>query len=479
MSWLSTSILILAELAMVFGLIAHVLLRRSGTSETRLAWILLIAILPVVGALAYLLLGAPRGNRQIRRHASVRGCFPGMLRTRSQDLPNLDPDVPRHYQQVFSLIEAVSDTDAMAGHELELLAGGDAFFAQLINDIDAATASCHLLSYIYLDDEDGRRVAEALIRASGRKVACRVLVDSLGSKGFLHSRTRQRMEEAGVQVHEGLPTRILTMLWARMDVRNHRKIVVIDNTIGYIGSQNIASESFAPKARYAPWVDCMVRMHGPGVHDLQELFIEDWYLDSNEELSGLLQSPPAVLPSKTTSQIIGSGPNFRNEALSLAFQATINAAEMNLTLTTPYFVPDQATTVAIQSAAMRGVHTTLILPARNDSKLVALASSAQYEDLLKAGVEIHLFQKGLLHAKTMTVDHQLFMVGSANLDRRSLQLNFEVSLFGWDPNFAAQLHFLQMSYLQQSTALDSTAWEKRSGFKRLACNAAGLLGPLL
>ena len=479
MIWTFTTFLILFELAIVIGLVSHVLLRKTGNSETRLAWILLIVILPLGGALAYLLLGAPRGSRQIRRHASVRGCFPGLLRTRSEDLPHLDPDVPGHYQQVFSLIEALSDTDAMAGHELELLAGDDAFFNQLLVDIDAATTSCHLLSYIYLDDEDGRRVADALIRASGRNVKCRVLVDSLGSKKFLGSNLRRRMEDAGVHVVEGLPARIITMLWARMDVRNHRKIVVIDNSIGYIGSQNIASESFAPKARYAPWVDCMVRMHGPGVHDLQELFIEDWYLDSNEELSELLQSPPTVYPSKTTVQIIGSGPNFKNEVLSLAFQAAINAAESNLTLTTPYFVPDQATAVAIQSAALRGVQTKLILPARNDSKLVALASSAQYEPLLKAGVEIHLFQAGLLHAKTMTVDRQLFMVGSANLDRRSLELNFEVSLFGWDPEFAARLHFLQMSYVQQSTPLDQRAWNQRGLFKQLACNAAGLLGPLL
>lgn len=479
MSWLSTSLLIFAEFVLVIGLIAHLLVRKSGNSETRLAWILMIGILPLIGAIFYLLLGAPRGTRQIRRHARVRGYFPAMFKTRSRDLPNLETNVPRHYRQVFSLIESLSETDAMGGHELELLGGDSAFFERLIDDIDTATDSCHLLTYIYLDDEDGRRVAEALIRANERGITCRVLVDGHGSKQFLRCETCRRMRQAGVHVVEGLPSRLLTMFWARMDVRNHRKIVVVDNSIGYIGSQNIASESFAPKARYAPWVDCMVRMQGPAVHNLQELFIEDWYLDSNEDLGKMLDEIPTIKESETTVQIIGSGPNFRNEALSLAMQAAINAAEQSLTLTTPYFVPDQATSVAICSAAMRGVKTTLILPARNDSKLVALASSAQYEDLLQAGVEIHLFEAGLLHAKTMVIDRQLFMVGSANLDRRSLELNFEACLFGWDPNFASRLHFLQSGYLEQSRPLDEVAWMQRGTMKRLACNAAGLLAPLL
>jgi cardiolipin synthase len=276
-----------------------------------------------------------------------------------------------------------------------------------------------------------------------------------------------------------MPTHVFKLLWARLDIRNHRKIFIIDNQIAYIGSQNIASESFAPKARYAPWVDCMIRLRGPAVHDLQELFIEDWYLDSQEELSCMMQEKPEVKEKGATVQVVGSGPNFRNEVLSLALQAAINAAEKELVLTTPYFVPDQATAVAIRSAALRGVKTTLILPARNDSKLVALASTAQYDQLLKAGAEIYHFNSGLLHAKTMTVDHQLFMVGSANLDRRSLELNFEVSLIGWDPDLANQLHFLQTTYLQESTRINEVQWMKRGVAKQLLSNAAGLLSPLL
>ena len=163
----------------------------------------------------------------------------------------------------------------------------------------------------------------------------------------------------------------------------------------------------------------------------------------------------------------------------MIFQGAINAAEDELILTTPYFVPDQATSTAIRAAALRGVRTTLVLPARNDSKLVALASQAHYGRLLEAGVEIHEFEAGLLHAKTMTIDRQLYMVGSANLDRRSLELNFEASMFGYDSEIASRLRFLQSCYLEQSTQVQETLWGQRGPLKRMACNAAGLLAPLL
>ena len=479
MTWMYTVGLILLEAGIVLTLTAHILLRRSGSTETRLAWILLIILLPLVGALSYLLVGAPITRGKVRRHAEIRGRMPNRLRTAPEDLPNIEPELPRHYQQVFNLAEQLSDTDSMAGHELELIGTSPDFFKRLIEDIDHASSSIHLLTYIFLDDTDGRRVADALIDAAKRGVHCRVLIDSMGSRIFWKSTTCAAMREAGVHVAEALPTHLWAMFWSRLDIRNHRKVVVIDNHVGWIGSQNIASESFGLKPRFAPWVDCMVRLRGPAVHDLQQLFLEDWHLDTDELHEELLQASPDVIPNGATAQIFGSGPNFRNEVLQMIFQASIGAAEDELIITTPYFVPDVATAAAIRSAALRGVHTRLVVPARNDSRIVALASRGHYATLLDAGVEIHEFNGGLLHAKTMTVDRQLFMVGSANLDRRSLELNFEISMLGWDNVFASQLRFLQIQYIEQSSGITSNMWAKRSVMRRLANNAAGLLSPLL
>jgi cardiolipin synthase len=264
-----------------------------------------------------------------------------------------------------------------------------------------------------------------------------------------------------------------------MDIRNHRKLAIFDNEIGWVGSRNIASPAFAPKAKFAPWVDCMATVRGPVVHDLQRLFLEDWEVTTGESHDEHLQSTPANVDGTACCQIVGTGPNFNNEALAQVLHACFHAAKDELVLTTPYYVPDTATEAALRAAALRGVHTTLIVPARNDSHLVGLASRSHYASLLRAGVDIQEYQAGLLHAKTMTIDHDLFMIGSANLDRRSLELNFEVSMFGWCPQFASRLHFLQMSYLNQCQPVDSTRWLNQPAPSRLLYNMAGLLSPLL
>jgi cardiolipin synthase len=269
------------------------------------------------------------------------------------------------------------------------------------------------------------------------------------------------------------------MLLARIDLRNHRKIVVIDGAIGYCGSTNIADAAFAIKPKFAPWVDASVRIHGPVAWDLQMLFVEDWFLGTEESLDEMLHYQPLAQPDGVPGQLIGTGPSSYNEALRQLIQSAFHMARQELIMTTPYFVPDEATLSALCTAARRGVQTILVLPARNDSPLVAAASRSQYAMLLDAGVEIHEFQRGLLHAKTMTIDRNLAMIGSANLDRRSFELNLEVSLMVYDQDFASQLRFLQRGYMDASRPVDRAAWNRRPWPTQLVQNAAGTLGPLL
>ena len=269
------------------------------------------------------------------------------------------------------------------------------------------------------------------------------------------------------------------MALARVDLRNHRKIAIVDGVIGYCGSHNIADAAFAIKPKYAPWVDAMVRMEGPAVQDLQLLFVEDWYLDTNESLEEVLAvSSPASLEGAAV-QIMGTGPDCYNEALRQLSQACFHAAREELILTTPYFVPDEATASALETTARRGVDSTLVVPARNDSPVVAAASRSYYEKLLDAGVDIHEYVPGLLHAKTTTIDRRLAMVSTANLDRRSFELNFEVSMVVYDSDFASELRLLQKSYLDRSRPVEQLQWRRRGWPKKLVQNAAGLLSPLL
>jgi cardiolipin synthase len=276
-----------------------------------------------------------------------------------------------------------------------------------------------------------------------------------------------------------LPVNTVRLLLSRIDLRNHRKIGVIDGQIGYTGSNNLADAAFAPKAKFAPWVDCSVRIDGPAVKELQVLFLEDWYMETDEFLDDALSFRPTVHADGLPIQIIATGPNFYNEATTQLVQACLQVARREIVLTTPYFVPDQVTITNLCVAARRGVQTILVLPKNNDSRLVAAASRSSYRTLLEAGVELHEYRNGLLHAKTISIDKDIAFVMSANLDRRSYELNFECGAIIYDTDFTSQLRFLQQAYLEKSDLIDAAAWSNRPMHANLRDTAAGLLAPLL
>jgi cardiolipin synthase len=470
----------IAEFTARVAVAAIILLRSRGTPATRLAWLVVVFAVPVAGAIAYLLVGEVRlGRRRRRRHRRIAARIGGRSAVRVAGPESFDALIAREHRQIAYLAESVGGNMPHGGHALRLFGDTDLFIQALVEDIERAQAHCHLEFYIFLDDHSGRRVAEALMKAAARGVDCRLLVDGVGSKGFLGSDLRKRTEAGGVAVVEALPANLLRLAFARIDLRNHRKLAVIDGAIGYCGSHNIADAEFALKPKYAPWVDAMVRLEGPAVRDLQVLFIQDWYLDTDEPLEDLLAIWPAPLADGAVVQIMGTGPDAYNEALRQVTQTSLHAAREELILTTPYFVPDEATLSALYTTARRGVETILVVPARNDSPLVAAASRSYYEALLDAGVRINEYQHGLLHAKTITLDRRLALVTTANLDRRSFELNFEVSLVVYDSDFASELRLLQKAYLDGSVAVNERAWRRRGWPRRLCQNTAGMLGPLL
>ncbi len=475
-----SAIPLFVEFLLRLVLAGFILMRRRPHPAITVAWILLILIVPIFGFLLYLLIGEVRlGRGRIRRHGEIMERIEASATPPASTRRAMQPPVALQYQPIIALGEAVSHNRALGGNALELISDTDEMTHRLIQDIDAARQRIHMVFYIYLGDATGRRLGEALIRAAERGVECRVLLDGVGSRDFLKSELREEMNRRGVNVVEALPTSVLRLPFARMDLRNHRKIVIIDSATAYTGSQNIADADFAPKRKYAPWVDVSVRIQGPVTRDLEMLFIEDWYLDTNESLEYVLAIDPIYIEDGIAAQVMGTGPNAYNEALRQLSQSAFHSAREELILTTPYFVPDESTAAALRTAARRGVDTILVVPARNDSLLVRIASRSFYESLLEAGVKIYEFQNGLLHAKTMTVDRDLALVSTANLDRRSFELNFEVSLLVYDTDFASQLRFLQTSYVEQSRRLALADWAKRGRAKRLGENAVGILSPLL
>jgi cardiolipin synthase A/B len=351
----------------------------------------------------------------------------------------------------------------------------------LIADIDAASSTCHLEFYIWEPGGDADGIVDALIRARRRGVICRVLLDAVGSRPFLRSALAARMRAAGVELQGALAGGLFHALVTRFDLRMHRKIVIVDSRIGYTGSMNLADPRlFKQNLRIGQWVDAMVRLRGPAVEALALTFLADWNLEREDGLEALRSDEVRRSPALegATVQVVPTGPTMEGDAIQILL-TTIYAARRSLTITTPYFVPDEALLMALVSAARRGVDVTLIVPERVDSLLVRLASQPHMGELLTNGVKVVLFRGGLLHTKSIVVDRETSLIGSLNLDPRSIYLNFEITLVVYDSGFAADLDKLHRSYAAASVPMSLTDWRGRSVYKRFLDNVVRLLSPLL
>ena len=422
------SIAAVAHTVLMVLLVLRVLLRPHREPASRIAWIAVIAAIPAVGMLAYLLFGEVNiGRRRVARHREVLQQLPPLAAAAPGDEAHLAACVPREYEHLFRVGASISGWPAVGGNSGRLLADSNAAIDAMVADIDAAREHVHVLFYIWLADRNGTRIAEALQRAAGRGVKCRAMIDDLGSRGFRRSPLWQALRDAGVETASALPVGnpLLRPLRGRIDLRNHRKVVVIDGRITYCGSQNCADPEFRVKAKYAPWVDAVIRFEGPIVRQNQHLFAGDWMTFANDDISELLRPPIAAPQPGFVAQVIGTGPTVRNSAMPELFESLIYSARRELVISTPYYVPNESMQGAICAAAYRGVATTIIFPARNDSWVVAAASRSYYADLLNSGVRIFEYEGGLLHTKSLTLDGEVTLIGSANMDRRSFDLNYE------------------------------------------------------
>jgi cardiolipin synthase len=332
-----------------------------------------------------------------------------------------------------------------------------------------------LLFYIFADDQATAPVIEALGRAVKRGVRCRVLADAIGSRSGLRA-LRPRLTALGVEVHEMLPVRLLPWRKARLDLRNHRKIAVIDGRVGYTGSQNLVTGNYTQGITYE---DLMVRVTGPVVLELQYVFAADWFLETSEVLDSETEFPSPEITGDVPAQALPSGPDFPTQNNQRLFVALIHGSRKQVVLTTPYFIPDEPLLQAMQTAALRGVDVHLVVSEKADQLIVGLAQKSYYEELLEAGVQIHLYRTNFLHAKHLSVDDSVALIGTSNLDIRSFALNAEVMLMICDAGVTARLVAEQLRYFENSRLLSLSTWQGRSFGSQLAENLARLLSPLL
>lgn len=433
--------------------------------------------LPVVGIVAYFFLGDTSADRRSDKK----------LKDLRRELPKYPTDVPQAsdvpllYRQAFARASSVNGFRAVSGNHARVTIDSDESINWLVEDIDAATDHVHILFYIWLADNNGTKVAEALIRAAKRGVNTRVIVDGLGSRKLLSDPLWKKMQQGGVHTVTAFAFRfpLISAFIRRLDIRNHRKIVVIDHDTTYVGSQNCADAAFLTKRKFAPWVDVMLRVQGPVAWQAQRLFVSDWMVHGGDDIASCLDHMPDPLDDGFPAVMAGTGPTESVHAVPDMMQNLLASAQQEVIITTPYFVPSEALHQQICAAAVRGVHVRLNVPANNDSHIVAFASRSFYRALLKAGVEVHEFQPGLLHAKILTVDGQAALVGSANLDQRSFDLNYENNMMLVDPDVVSELVQKQEIFLNASLRVQAEVVRNWSVSRRALFNTVGMMAPLL
>ena len=447
-----------------------------------IAWFLIVVLFPLVGISLYILIGErPVGRKLTRKIVRMDREYAAITEEMRKRYSSDRDLLPVEGRALSLLAQSKNGSPVIAGNKIELFTNSLDILQDFIDEINRAQKTLHLEFYIWALGGDADRVGEALIAAAKRGVACRVLLDSLGSKEWFKSNWPKRFRNAGIQVTEALPIQIGRFQFRRADLRLHRKIFVIDNQIVWTGSMNMVDpRTFKQDSGVGEWVDAMVRIEGPVASQFELTFSFDWSVD-NPKINHFNDVMPVPNPAegKALAQEFSSGPVYRDDILYQVLLSAIMDAREELTITTPYFGPDDGLIQALMAAAGRGVKVTLIVPKLNDSTLVAWSSKSFYADLMSAGVNIAEFHGGLLHTKSLLIDKRIAIFGSVNFDQRSLRLNFEISLIVYNQEFCEKLETLIESYLAQSDMVDLKAWSRRPRWRVMLENAAHLASPLL
>ncbi|RGE46332.1 cardiolipin synthase [Comamonas testosteroni] len=478
MTWL----LLTLHIFLITGFSLRILLRSDMRPDVRLAWLMVIVLLPYISCLLYFLFGeVALGRVSGKKRLNVRDfCKAHGSSVAAHNAGPAALQVCEQWQPAFRYASTINGFQVLGGHSAQLMHDGTHARAQMLADMDAAQHEINVLYYIWLDDQTGTNLAHALIRAARRGVTCRAMVDGLGSRALIQSGLWQEMKQGGVHLAVALPINhpIKVMLTSRIDLRNHRKITLIDGQITYIGSQNCADEAFRVKPRFAPWVDIMLRMQGPVVAQMQQAFASDW------AQSDARFAPPSIDAAIAQNSgfhavVIAEGPNERARSTPQLVASLLASARREAVISTPYFVPDTTVLDALCTAAWRGVQVTLILPERNDSWIVGAVSRSHYWRLLNAGVHIYEYRPGLLHAKTLCLDGEVSLIGSTNLDLRSFDLNFENNVLLQDAATTQAIRERQQSYIKESQAVTLAQVRATPWWERIWDNLLGALSPVL
>jgi cardiolipin synthase len=489
LNW-STITLIVAAIGYLLPVIMLFIVPTNRKPSSATAWLLIIVLLPYLGLLIYLLIGNPKlpARRRAQQHTAD-----GLITTAVKEaraLPAaqalLDPPISERYMPFVALNTQLGGLPAFAGNSIELLTDYAGSLARITEEIERAQHFVHVEYFIIAQDDATEACFVAMEAATQRGVKVRVLLDQLGSSSYPHYKEMlARLSAAGIEWHLMLPVKFFSSRFTRPDLRNHRKIVVVDGAVGFVGSQNLIDRTYHKKSNLKKglyYTELVARVTGPVVLQFNGIFMTDWYSETDvllmkdipQETRASFEATGDVL-----CQTLPSGPGFPDDNNLKLYTQLIHAAQHTLTIANPYFVPDDALMTAITTAAQRGVDVTLISSEIGDQFLVYNAQRSYYEQLLRAGVKIYLYKSPiLLHSKHMSVDDDIAVIGSSNMDLRSFTLNLEVTLVCYDKNVVAAMQPVFAGYLARAKQLNLEEWVARPTTTRLFENIARLTAAL-
>lgn len=469
-------------------LAGRIIMRRMPVGSS-LAWLSLLFFIPILGIILYLLIGeAFLGKKRQKAVNSIGNFYNEFFANKVPNLHNCKSTLSVELQGISHAATTNNIFSAYNNNDIQILDNTTDIINSIIEDIHNAKHNCALEFYII--DPQGRvlEIFDALINASKRGVKCNIIADAIGSKSFFKSKWPEHLQANDISIINTLPTSIIKTFLIRGDLRNHRKIIIIDSMIAYTGSFNLADpEYFKKSSGVGQWVDAMVRCQGPIVHALAGICYADIFIehgrDIEKEIIKQKQESPDWFDLTTsgsmTAQVVASGPDQFEHVIYESLISLIYSAKKSLVITTPYFVPDESILLAITVAAKRGVDVTLLVPKKIDSIMVRFASRSHFKTLLDAGVKIAQYHEGLLHTKAMLIDDAYCIFGTANIDMRSFYLNLEVSLLIFDRDFSLELSKLLQSYLNSSEYVSKEQWNSRPIYKTFLENILRLASPLL
>jgi len=455
---------------------------RSATKT--MAYLLLIIFIPIIGMVFYILFGvnywktktyskkSDDDKKLLEKLKSEIKAYGDAIVTPSE-LANEDNS------ELAAMLKKELKSPLTRKNSIKLLINGEEKFPEVLEALRSAKNHIHIEYYIYEQDEIGEQIENILIEKAKEGVQVRFIYDDFGSPN-IKKKTEQRMRDAGVEIYPFQKV-LFYLLANRLNYRNHRKIIVIDGKTAFTGGINVSDKYVNNKTGKLFWRDTHIRIDGPGVFYLQYLFLTDWNFCSGKTL--VPEQPHFLIPSTKKDdrflQVAASGPDSDQPSVLFSLLQAIYLAKKEILITTPYFIPGDSILEALRIAALSGLSVKLLVPGICDSKLVNAASKSYYEDLLCAGVDIYMYQKGFVHAKTLVADGNLSIIGTANMDYRSFELNFEVNVLVYDREFSEKLRTVFFKDIEEAEKIDKDEWCNRPAYKQLPERVARLFSHVL